>query len=152
MTNTHVLTGSKVLMVFLVFFGVMLVVNLVLAWKAVSTFPGLEVSSSYADSQDFDVRRRAQEALAWHASVEVESGVLTLHLNTPDGAVARPAQLDALLTRPTNRREDQVLDLVLVDGDYQAPVVMGEGLWRLRLTGIAQDGTAYRHNLTFRQN
>ena len=57
MTNTHVLTGSKVLMVFLVFFGVMLAVNLVLAWKAVSTFPGLEVSSSYADSQDFDVRR-----------------------------------------------------------------------------------------------
>ena len=33
-------------------------------YKAVSTFPGLEVDNSYVASQDFDARKAAQEAWA----------------------------------------------------------------------------------------
>lgn len=150
-TQGRELTGRKVLMIFIAGFGIIIGVNLFMAFNAVSTFPGLEVSSSYADSQDFNLRRDAQEALGWNASVEVdaESGVLTLHLVDDSGQPVAPAEFEALLTRPTNRQEDQLLDLTRNAGAFTAPVEVSEGRWRLRLTGTARDGTDYRHNITF---
>jgi len=145
------LTGRKVLMIFIGAFGIIVGVNVFMAVNAVRTFPGLEVSSSYADSQDFNVRRDAQDALGWNASVEVdaETGVLTLHLVDNRGEPVAPAEFQALLTRPTNREEDQLLDLTRDSGAFTAPVSVSPGRWRLRLTGTARDGTDYRRNLTF---
>ncbi len=48
-------------------FAVIIAVNLVLAFKAVRTFPGLEVENSYVASQTFDAERTAQEALGLDA-------------------------------------------------------------------------------------
>lgn len=144
-------TGRKMLATVVAFFGVVIGVNLYMATQAVSTFPGLEVSSSYADSQDFNIRRDAQEALGWDASVsvDVEAGILTLGFVDRDGALVVPAEFQALLTRPTNRTEDQILDLTPGSVAYTAPVDISPGRWRLRLTAIAQDGTDYRRNITF---
>jgi len=143
------LTGRKFLAILVAFFGTMLAVNLFMAYSAISTFPGLEVSSSYADSQSFDARRDAQDALGWHATVTVEGDVLTLSLLDDAGQAVAPAELTALLTRPTNQTEDQLLDLTRVNGGFTAPVQVSGGRWRLRLTGTARDGTDYRHNITF---
>ena len=145
------LTGWHVLAIFVVGFGIIFGVNFFMAYRAVSTFPGLEVSSSYADSQTFDDRRLAQEALGWHASVEIPGdGTLILHLVDDAGAPVYPAELTALLTRPTNRTDDQTLALTRVNGTFVAPATIGDGQWRLRVTGTARDGTEYRHNITFR--
>ena len=57
------LTGRHVLAITCGAFGVIIAVNLVMAWKAVSTFPGVEVASSYAAGVGFDARRAAQVAL-----------------------------------------------------------------------------------------
>ncbi|RMA40804.1 FixH family protein [Rhodophyticola porphyridii] len=143
------LTGRHVLAIFIGGFGLIIGVNLFMAYNAISTFPGLEVSSSYADSQDYDLRRTAQEALGWNASVSVEGDVLTLNMVDNDGEPVSPAELTALLTRPTNQTEDQLLELTRVNGAFTAPVSVSEGRWRLRLTGTARDGTDYRHNITF---
>lgn len=145
------LTGRKVLFIFLAMFGLVLGVNLFMAWNAIRTFPGLEVSSGYADSQDFDVRRTAQDALGWHADVTVLDNVLTLTLLDDAGQPVYPATLMALLTRPTNQTEDQLLQLTRVNGAFTAPVAVSQGRWRLRLAGAATDGTDYRHNITFTQ-
>ena len=145
------LTGWHVLAIFVGAFGIIIGVNVYMAVNAVRTFPGLEVSSSYADSQDFDLRLEAQEALGWVAEVELdaEAGILTLHLNDEAGRPVAPAELQALLTRPTNQEEDQQLTLSRNAGAFTAPVAISPGRWRLRLTGEARDGTAYRHNITF---
>jgi nitrogen fixation protein FixH len=144
------LTGRKVLAIFVAGFGTIFAVNFFMAWSAVSTFPGMEVSSSYADSQTFDDRRDAQEALGWDASVALEGGMLVLTLVDGEGRPVYPAELEALLTRPTNRTEDQLLALERgANGTLTAPVEVSEGRWRLRLTGLARDGTEYRHNITF---
>jgi len=145
------LTGWHVLAIFCTGFGIIIGVNIFMAYNAVSTFPGLEVSSSYADSQSFDERRAAQEALGWNASVEIPGdGTLILHLVDDSGAPVAPAELEALLTRPTSRAADQDLQLARVNGAFVAPADLADGLWRLRLTGAARDGTEYRHNITFR--
>lgn len=145
------LTGRHALAILVSFFGLIIGVNLFMAYSAVSTFPGMEVDSSYADSQTFDDRRVAQEALGWNASVEIPGdGTLILHLVDAAGRPVAPAELAALLTRPTNREEDQLLDLTRINGAFVAPAAIGDGQWRLRLTGTARDGTDYRHNITFR--
>ncbi|NKX43076.1 FixH family protein [Roseicyclus persicicus] len=145
------LTGWHVLAIFVGGFGIIIGVNVFMAVQAVSTFPGMEVSSSYADSQTFDDRRFAQQALGWTASVEIPGdGTLVLHLVDASGAPVNPAELHALLTRPTSQAEDQELVLTRVNGAFVAPVELGDGQWRLRLTGTARDGTDYRHNITFR--
>lgn len=145
------LTGGHVLAMFVGGFGLIIGVNLLMAYHAVSTFSGMEVDSSYADSQTFDDRRVAQEALGWTASVEIPGdGTLVLHLVDATGRPVVPAELSALLTRPTHRQEDQDLVLTRVNGAFVAPASVGDGQWRLRLTGSARDGTEYRHNITFR--
>ena len=149
-TEGRKLTGRHVLAMFVGGFGIIIGVNLFMAYNAISTFPGMEVSSSYADSQTFDERRAAQEALGWNASVEVPGdGTLILHLVDDSGAPVHPAELEALLTRPTNQTEDQLLELTRNRGAFVAPAEVGYGRWRLRLTGMARDGTEYRHNITF---
>lgn len=145
------MAGRHMALIFIHFFATIILVNLVMAYNAVSTFPGLEVSSSYADSQTFDARRDAQEALGWTASVQIPGdGTLILHLVDETGAPVAPAELAALLTRPTSREADQLLVLERRNGAFVAPAELADGLWRLRLTGTARDGTDYRHNITFR--
>lgn len=144
------LNGYHVLGIFGGCFGVILGVNLFMAFQAVSTFPGLEVSSSYADSQTFDVRRHAQEALGWEASVETTDTQLTLTLVDGEGRPVYPAELTALLTRPTTRANDQLLEMTRgPNGTLIAPAVLDVGRWRLRMTGMSRDGVEYRHNITF---
>lgn len=144
------LTGWHVFGIFGGCFGIIIGVNLFMAFQAVSTFPGLEVSSSYADSQTFDVRRHAQEALGWEASVETTPTQVTLTLTDSEGRPVYPAELTALLTRPTTRANDQLLTLTRgANGTLTAPADLDIGRWRLRLTGSARGGTAYRHNITF---
>ena len=54
---TRKLTGWHVLAIFTAAFGVIIGVNLTLAFNAVATFPGLETGNSYVASQSFDARR-----------------------------------------------------------------------------------------------
>ena len=56
-------TGKNALAVFVVAFGVIITVNLVLAYSAVKTFPGLEVKNSYVASQEFNERLQEHQAL-----------------------------------------------------------------------------------------
>ncbi|MFN7052645.1 MAG: FixH family protein, partial [Gemmobacter sp.] len=59
------ITGRQVFAFTAGAFGIIIAVNVLMAYKAVSTFPGLEVKNSYVASQNFDTERRAQEALGW---------------------------------------------------------------------------------------
>jgi nitrogen fixation protein FixH len=144
------LTGWHVLAMFVGGFGIIIGVNVFMAWNAISTFPGMEVSSSYADSQTFDIRRDAQEALGWEASVGLEGDTLILTLVDENGRPVYPAELDALLTRPTNQTggSDACPD-AWAERHAGGAGGVSEGRWRLRLTGVARDGTEYRHNITF---
>ncbi len=66
------ITGLKVFLIACAFFGVIIAVNILLAVKAVSTFPGLEVPNSYVASQTFDADRTAQESLGWTLATEYD--------------------------------------------------------------------------------
>ncbi len=142
------LTGRKVFLMFAAFFGVIIGVNLVLAYQAVSTFPGLEVRNTYVASQVFDENKAAQLALGWTASAAVENDQLTLTIVGKDGAPAQVAQLSAILGRATQMRDDISPDFVNNGAAYVAPVELAPGNWLLRIKANAADGTLFDQRLS----
>ena len=142
MSGTKPLTGRHVLAIFLGAFGLVIAVNLLLAWQAIRTFPGVEVQNSYVASQGFNTRLAEQRALGWEARVEVAQGELRLYLTGPDGT----------LGRATTTREDRVPAFRPTSYGFAAPVELAPGNWNLRLVATAPDGTEFRQRISFRHN
>lgn len=146
---TAPLTGRKVLLITVAAFGVIIAVNVFMAFKAVSTFPGLEVANSYVASQTFDADREAQEALGWAIEPAYENGVLSVVIRGAGGAPVEARDLSVLVGRPTSVRDDKTLTLAHDGGVYSAPVALGPGNWLLHLEAHAADGTLFRQRLDF---
>lgn len=141
------ITGPKFFAIFSSFFVVIIAVNLVLAFQAVATFPGLEVKNSYVASQTFDRDRAAQLALGWDVSATVHAGELRLSITGPDGAPVAATEVAGTFGRATSVRDDQSPAFVFDGTLYRAPVTAGPGNWNLRLTATAPDGTPFQQRV-----
>lgn len=144
------MTGGKVLGIFVVAFGIILSVNLLLAYSAVSTFPGLEVRNSFVSSQGFNDRLTAQRSLGWDVGVGVNDGELRVVFTDPDGNPADIATMEATLGRATHTRDDLEPRFTYEAGTFTAPVSIAPGNWNLRLVATAPDGTEFRQRVSFR--
>ncbi|REC58246.1 nitrogen fixation protein FixH [Rhodosalinus sediminis] len=147
MSDERKLTGKHAAAIFIGAFGVIITVNLAMAWNAVSTFPGLTEKNPYIASQSFDDRRAAQEALGWQAEATFDEGYLVLSLRGPAGEPVRPAALEAVVGRPTHKRADFAAALDFNGRDYVAPADLGEGYWTVRVEAEAADGTPFEKRL-----
>lgn len=142
-----VMTGRKVLAIFMLMFGTIIAVNLTLAFNAVRTFPGLEVKNSYVASQKFDAQRAAQEGLGWEVAAYVEAGDLILDLRHADGTPVAEAEITSVLGRATNVADDIVPAFAFDGAVWRAPVTLAPGNWDLRLEAVAPDGTLFQKRL-----
>ncbi|PQO22911.1 nitrogen fixation protein FixH [Rhodobacteraceae bacterium WD3A24] len=142
------LTGRKVFAIVASAFGAIIAANLVLAWQAVGTFPGLEVENSYVASQTFNERLAAQQALGWTVDAEVTDGALVVRITGDDGRPSEVGALSATLGRPTHVREDRSPDFVYHQDAFRAPMDVAPGRWMLRLEATAPDGTTFRQRRT----
>ncbi|MEP2533717.1 FixH family protein [Shimia sp.] len=137
------LTGRHVLFIFVGAFGVIIGVNLILAWNAVATFPGLEVKNSYVASQEFDVRRDAQVALGWTVTARSGGGLLVLSILDQDGAPVEVEELHAVLGRATHVKDDVEPSFEFDGRAYVVPAELAPGNWNIRMTARAKDGTEF---------
>jgi nitrogen fixation protein FixH len=139
------LTGRHVFAITAGAFGVIIGVNALLAFKAVSTFPGLEVKSSYIAGQDFDDRKAAQLGLGWdmQARFDPTTQELSLAFVGPDGAPVRVEGLRVLVGRPTEAKDDQWPEFRRTAAGYAANTSLGPGRWMLKVEAIALDGTRF---------
>ena len=144
------LTGWHVLAMFVAMFGVIITVNMILAFSAVKTFPGLEVKNSYIASQSFDRDREAQEALVWTVSANVDEGMLVLRIDDDLGPVA-PEITRATLGRATHVGDDRELNFKF-DGTahFAGAADLAPGNWNLRLAAVAEDGTRFQQRIILR--
>ena len=144
---TRELTGRKVLLIFVSFFGVVFAVNFLLAYQAVATFPGVEARNSYQASQTFEADRSAQLALGWDVSAELEGEELVLRIIGPDGQPVQVAELTATLGRATHVNDDRTPQFAYYNGAYRAAEPLGPGNWNLRMHAVAEDGTPFRQRI-----
>ena len=119
-------TGRHFLMIVLGAFGVIICANLLLAYFALRSFPGLNVPNSYVASQDFDQRRHAQNTLGWHAKVTLIGNRLRLELTDASGAAVRPATLSVRIGAAATAQDDLWLSPRPVNGGFEAVLPEGE--------------------------
>ncbi len=136
----HVFTG------FALAFGVIIAVNLTLAFNAVRTFPGLEVKNSYVASQSFDADRATQEALNWSVDATLQGDHLVLTILKGDAPVS-PEIEEAIFGRATSVAADQTPDFKFNGQAYIADVKAGPGNWNLRLKMRSIDGTLFQQRV-----
>ncbi len=143
------LTGWHVLAMFVAFFGVIIAVNIGLAWQAISTFPGLEVANGYVASQTFDADRAAQQALNWSLTPTYVADAQQLRLAFVDaaGQPVAVAALAVLVGRTTETSKDMRPDFAQVNGVYVAQAALGPGKWMMAVEAQAADGTRFHQRL-----
>ncbi len=143
------LTGRKVFAIVAGFFGTIITVNAIMAYSAVSTFPGLEVANSYVASQGFDRQKAAQQALGWQLAPDYDAGAGRLRLSFTDagGRPAEVAALSVLVGRATAARDDSRPEFSHRAGVFEAPIALGPGKWMLQVEARAADGTLFRQRI-----
>ena len=137
------LTGKHVLGITVSAFTVIIGVNVLLAVKAVSTFPGLEVDNSYVASQGFNARKHAQEALGWTMTPGYENGRMTLAFQGADGLPVQVNDLQVLVGRTTETTDDTFPAFTFQGDRYAADVALHQGKWMVKVTATAADGTLF---------
>lgn len=137
------LTGKHVFAITAGAFAVIIGVNALLAVKAVSTFPGLEVANSYVASQGFDARKAAQEALGWTLTPGYQNGRMTLTFRDEDGMSVQVNDLQVLVGRTTETTDDTFPAFTRQGDLYAADVALHRGKWMVKVTATSTDGTLF---------
>jgi nitrogen fixation protein FixH len=141
------LTGRKVLLMLLGFFGVVFGVNFLMATLAIDTLPGTEVDSAYSASLAYEseiAAARDQNARNWKVDAHIQrdpGGGATLQVEARDnsGKPMSGLKFQGRFERPTDRRADQPVALAETGiGIYRgtAPLIAA-GQWDLVLEGVA---------------
>ncbi|MEW7009408.1 MULTISPECIES: FixH family protein [unclassified Lentilitoribacter] len=137
-TGSREFTGYHMIGVISLFFGVIVAVNLTLAFFAANSWTGLVVENSYIASQFFDDDKRVREqqlALGWQSDFRYEQGVVTLDLVDVNGAVVRADKIEVKLGRPVHETDDVLLTLSQgLETSYTAEIDLGAGVWQADMT------------------
>ena len=144
------LKGGHVLAMIIAFFGVIIAVNMVMAYLANSTWSGLVVENGYVASQNFHndlARARAQEALGWNVGFSYDKDSVKVTFADAKGAKLDKLTLTGKLQRTVTDKEDQVLAFGWMgSGTYTAPARLAPGLWEVEIDGRG-DGVADYHKI-----
>ena len=126
--------------------GLVVVVNLVLVYFAVSTFTGVTVPRSYERGRGYDqvlAEAARQDALGWKAEVSLGDGALRVQVSDRDG---RPVygRIQGVLLRPLEGTE---IDLAFVPAGSGRWIAEAEpprrGQWEARLTLFGPNEAAF---------
>jgi len=142
------LTGTKVLVILVVFFGVVFAVNAYMMTRAIETLPGTDVDSPYAAGLSYNKEIAAaheQEARKWQVNAHIErstEGTATLQVEARDakGQPITGLKFEGRLEHPADKRADLSLDLAEVGiGIYRGNVAaVTPGKWYLVIEGDAK--------------
>lgn len=146
------LTGRAVLLMLVMFFAVVIGVNMVMMKLAADTLSGTEVDSAYRASLAYKLEieaARQQAARGWRVDAHVErsaDGIARVRIDARDrNGVPVGATFFARLSRPTDRRADRVVVLTAQGaGSYRgeaADVLPGQ--WDLVIEAEGEAGRMY---------
>ena len=132
---TRRFTGRHMLVVMLLFFGVIIAVNMTMAVLATRTFGGTVVDNSYVASQRFNAwldEARAQERLGWKVAAEVVDRRVVIDT----GSLAE-ASVTVTARHPLGRAADIVIAFTETGaGRHGARTRLPAGRWRLHIAVV----------------
>lgn len=117
--------------------AVVVAVNLVLVWFAVTTFTGVTVPRSYERGRGYDAvlaEAARQDALGWRAEVTLAGGRLVVVATDREGR-ALPGRVEGVLLRPLEGTEIALSFAPTGGGSWAAEAAPPQrGQWEARLT------------------
>lgn len=127
-------SGWHALACFFSFFGLMLAVNGVFLFQAITSFPGEDTPKSYLQGLNYNAtlaERTAQAETGWRAELGVTGDTLIFRLKDAAGAPIGGQRATLSLRRFATTRQDHLFDLATVGvGDYGAKLEgIGTGRW-----------------------
>jgi nitrogen fixation protein FixH len=142
------LTGTKVFLMLVAFFGIVIGVNVTMMKLAISTLPGTDVDSPYSAGLVYEreiMAAHEQAARKWQVNAHIQRGAdggATVQVEARDSA-GRPVtglKFQGRLERPTDKRADLPVDLAEVGiGIYRGNAsAVAAGQWDLVLEGDAR--------------
>lgn len=142
------LTGTKIFLMLVAFFGLVIGVNVTMMKLAIATLPGTDVDSPYAVGLAYDREISAaqdQAARNWQVNAHIErrpDGAATLQVDARD-ANGRPMsglKFGGRLERPTDKRADLAIELSEAGiGVYRGnAAAVAPGQWDLVIEGDAR--------------
>ena len=147
------LNGWHVLSMLVAFFGVVIGVNLLMAYLANSTWSGLVVANGYVASQSFDkdlAKAKAQEALGWNVAFTFQKDRINLAFADREGKAIETLALTGDLERTVTDRQDQKLTFTAMGGGvYSAPANLTPGVWEVEIDGKSSDVPDYHKIFRF---
>ena len=139
------LTGRTVLICLILFFGIIIGVNVTLAVFAIDSLPGTEVDSAYSASLAYEseiVAAREQAARGWKVNAHVARSAdgraeVRVEARDRNGAPIQGLSFSSRLERPADRRGDRPVELADAGtAQYRGDVAgLAPGLWDLVLEG-----------------
>lgn len=132
---------------------VVVLVNAVLVYFAVSTFTGVTIPRSYERGRNYDTvlaEAARQDALGWKAEVTLDGGRLTLVATDREGRPV-PGRVEGVLLRPLEGTEIPLAFAPMGGGRWAAETVPPQrGQWDARLTLFGPNETPFdiRRRLT----
>ena len=151
--STKPLTGFKVLLMLLAFFGVVIGVNVIMMRLAIETLPGTEVDSAYSASLGYEkeiAAARDQEARHWQVDAHVEraadgAAVLRVEARDKDGKPVTGLKFQGRFERPADKRADLSVALAEIGtGVYRGRgEKIAPGQWDLVLEGNGVAGRMF---------
>ena len=146
-------TGRMVLICLIAFFGVVSLVNAIMIRFAVTTFGGVETSSSYKAGQMFEqevARAERQDAQHWKIGgtlVRDTSGEAVLAISARDekGAPLSGLTAKARLAHPADERLDHTIALARIgSGEFKGEADAAPGQWELIVDLYKGDDRVFR--------
>ncbi|WP_426409414.1 FixH family protein [Bradyrhizobium ganzhouense] len=135
------ITGRFVLIAVVSFFAVVIGVNTVMMRLAIATLPGTDVDSAYSASLAYQKEIQAahqQNGRDWKVDAHIErqadgTARLNLDATAQDGAPLAGLSVFGRLERPTDRRADQLLEMIEGGGGSYRGIAHGvaAGQWEL---------------------
>ena len=146
-SDDHPFTGWHMLAIVLVFFAVIIGVNIVLAVAATTTFPGLVVANSYVSSQEYNellASARAQDAVGWRHELAVEDGILSFRLATADNTPRNVLSVVENVGLPSTTQADHDLILLLSGDAYRSGEALPPGYWEVDIEARQESELVFR--------
>ncbi len=141
-------TGRHMLIVMLLFFGVIVSVNMTLAWFAAGTWSGLVAKNGYVESINYEKTQAAferQNRLGWKSRIKLQSGYVVFLVKDAQGKGISDLAIVAKIGRPTTEKLDRAMSFRSVNpGEYLARAPQKSGQWIVEINATGTGGQLYR--------
>lgn len=132
-SSGFVFTGKHMVLTLVLFFGVIITVNMVMAWQATRSWSGLVVPNTYVASQQFNAKVAAQRAMAASGvtgKLAVEGDVVSFTISHPAKGPVDVEKVVVNFLRPVGTEQDFSVELTRsAPGVYSAKHEVRSGQW-----------------------